>query len=415
MAKTNGGTGGVKIKAIVGTAGDDILKGDHQAGDTIYGLAGNDTIKALNGNDFLYGGDGNDKILGNGGNDWLIGGLGNDYLDGGIGIDTAAYADVIGAVTVDLAITTAQNTGSDGMDTLVSIENLISGAFNDMLLGNAQNNVLSGQDGDDAISGREGNDTLNGGNGNDILLGGLGNDIIFADESGPAGNDLVDGGAGIDTLDYTWVSGAAGVSLDLRLITTQNTLDAGFDTVSNVENIVGSVRNDVFNGSELANNLNGGAGNDSLAGNGGDDVLNGYTGSDFISGGAGNDLIDGGMTGQLGEMDMLSGGAGADTFLFANAGYSPTGSNDQILDFSTLEGDKINVHGVFAAGTAASFIAGDAFSGIAGQVQVIKAFTDFGLSGVNQIVNIDWDGNGTADFTLAVASDALLTVNDFIF
>jgi hypothetical protein len=48
-------------------------------------------------------------------------------------------------------------------------------------------------------------------------------------------------------------------------------------------------------------------------------------------------------------------------------------------------------------------------------VQIIKTFTDFGLSGVNQIVNIDWDGNGAADFSLAVTSDALLTVNDFIF
>ncbi|MGB8817563.1 MAG: calcium-binding protein [Rhizobiaceae bacterium] len=415
MAKGIGGGSGGGIKAIFGTNKDDVLKGDHNDGDTIYGLGGNDTIKALNGIDFLYGGDGNDRIFANGGNDWLIGGLGNDYLDGGAGIDTAAYADVSGAVTVDLAFTTAQNTGSDGIDTLVSIENLISGAFNDTLLGNALANVLSGQDGDDALAGREGDDTLNGGNGNDILSGGSGNDLIVADESGPAGNDLIDGGAGIDTLDYTWISGAAGVSLDLRLTMTQNTGGAGFDTVSNVENIIGSARNDILNGSDLANNLNGGAGNDSLAGNGGDDVLNGFTGSDNIFGGAGNDIIDGGMTGLFGEMDMLSGGAGADRFLFANAGYSLAGSNDQVMDFSSLEGDKLDVHGVFAPGTAASFIGAGAFTGVAGQVQVITSFTEFGLPDVNQFVRIDVDGNGVADFSLFVTSNALLTASDFIF
>ena len=61
-----------------------------------------------------------------------------------------------------------------------------------------------------------------------------------------------------------------------------------------------------------------------------------------------------------------------------------------------------------------SFIGSSAFTGVAGQWQIIKTFTDFGLTGVNQLVNVDWDGNGAAGFTLAVSSDALLTVGDFI-
>lgn len=407
-------TGG--FAAIIGTSRSDSLKGKHNDGDTIYGLGGNDTIRALNGIDFLYGGDGADRIYGNGGDDWLIGGRGNDYLDGGAGIDTAAYTDVSGAVTVDLSITSAQNTGSDGFDTLVSIENLISGLFNDTLRGNAAANVLSGQDGNDTLDGRGGNDTLNGGNGNDTLLGGLGNDLIAADDAGLAGNDIVDGGAGTDTLDYTWISGDTGVTLDLRLTTAQTTGGAGIDTVANVENLIGSVRNDVFYGSDLANRLDGGAGNDWLEGNGGDDVLNGHTGNDLLIGGAGNDILDGGMTGDPLDLgDQLEGGAGADTFLFANAGYSVGPySRDRIMDFSAAEGDKIDLHGVLA-GVTGTYIGNGAFTGVAGQVVIQPGFVDFGLPGVSQILKADLNGDGISDFSIQVGSTAYLTAGDFVF
>jgi hypothetical protein len=90
------------------------------------------------------------------------------------------------------------------------------------------------------------------------------------------------------------------------------------------------------------------------------------------------------------------------------------------MDFSALEGDKIDIHGVFlnggapVTGLAPVFIGGAAFTGVAGQIQVIKTFSEPGLSGVNQLVNVDWDGNGAADFTVAVTSEVLLAAGDFI-
>lgn len=420
MAKSNGGGG---IKAIFGTEFNDVLKGDHADGDTIYGLGGNDRITALNGNDFIFGGNGNDRIFAAGGDDLIWGGLGNDYIDGGAGNDTVAYTDATGAVTVDLALTTAQNTGAYGIDTLLRVENLISGNDNDTLRGNALANRLSSGDGNDFLDGRGGNDELNGGQGADTIYGGDGNDIITTD-GGIAANDFVDGGAGIDTLDYLFAvegvtspaGGVPGVRVNLSITTAQDTGAAGVDTIINVENIQGSMANDVLTGNAGNNNIFGGAGADTVSGGDGDDVLNGFTGSDIVSGGAGNDVIDGGMTGVMGEIDNLVGGTGADRFFFENIGYSWTGANDQILDFSTLEGDKIDVHNVFSLlpVTVGTFIGGAAFSGVMGQVQVIKSFTDFGLSGVNQMVNIDYDGNGAADFSLFVASNVLLTATDFI-
>ncbi len=377
-----GGTGGggpviidgaIVLNGIIGTEFADTLKGDHNDGDSIYGLGGNDTIKALNGNDFLFGGTGNDKIYGAGGNDLIWGGLGNDFMDGGIGIDTAVYAEIAGSVTVDLAITTAQNTGIGGIDTLINIENVTGGTGNNTLRGNALSNVLSGQIGNDHLDGRAGDDTLNGSNGADTLLGGAGKDT-FTTDGDDAASDFVDGGVGIDTLDYIGINimnvGALGVTVDLRLTTAQNTGSAGIDTIANVENVIGSVRTDVLNGSDGANNLNGGAGNDVVHGNGGDDVVNGFTGSDIVLGGAGNDVVDGGMTGVMGEMDMLYGGTGADRFFFETLGSSWTGSNDQIMDFSALEGDKIDIHGVFTnggfdIGMVASYLGSGAFTGVA--------------------------------------------------
>ena len=55
---------------------------------------------------------------GGAGNDTLNGGLGDDTLNGGADTDTASYAGTAAAVTVSLAITTAQNTLGAGSDTL---------------------------------------------------------------------------------------------------------------------------------------------------------------------------------------------------------------------------------------------------------------------------------------------------------
>jgi Ca2+-binding RTX toxin-like protein len=411
--------------AIYGTERSNTLRGLNASGDTIYGLGGRDTILALNGDDFLFGGNGDDRIYGNGGNDIIWGGYGNDLINGGDGIDTAAYTDMTGSVIVDLAITTAQNTGVYGRDTLVGIENLISGAGNDTLRGNAVANVLSGQEGNDLLEGRAGNDTLNGGDGADTLLGGDGDDLITTEGLAFA-NDVADGGLGIDTLDYSGLSlavGAPGVTLDLRLATAQDTIAAGIDTISNIENVIGSVRNDVLNGSDVANIVNGGAGNDTINGNGGDDILNGSTGSDILSGGDGNDVLNGGMFGAAGEKDTLTGGAGADQFVFDSVSSSPLSASaprDRIADFSHAEGDKLDVHSVFASGTVGSFTSNGGtggFTGVAGQVQILYGFTaQWVTNGTNafQTVLVDTDGIGGGDFAVDISSFGIMTAADII-
>jgi hypothetical protein len=91
----------VSIENLSGSSFNDTLTGDTNA-NLLDGAAGDDT---------LDGGDGNDTVQGGAGSDTLVGGAGNDSLDGGVGIDTASYAAATSAVTVSLAVATAQAIG----------------------------------------------------------------------------------------------------------------------------------------------------------------------------------------------------------------------------------------------------------------------------------------------------------------
>ncbi len=73
-------------------------------------------INAEGGSDTLYGLGGDDRLFGGSGNDTLVGGAGDDLYDGGSGTDTADFSALSTAVSVDLSVATAQDTG-DGSDT----------------------------------------------------------------------------------------------------------------------------------------------------------------------------------------------------------------------------------------------------------------------------------------------------------
>jgi len=154
-----------------------------------------------------------------------------------------------------------------------------------ILTGTAGDDVLVAGTGNNVINAGDGNDVLTAGSGNNELHGGAGNDLLYSG----AGNDLLDGGTGIDTTSYAHAT--AGVSVNLGLLGAQNTLGAGSDTLTGIENLLGSNFNDSLTGDNNSNVINGGLGNDTLNGGGGDDLLIGGLGNNTLTGGAGADTF----------------------------------------------------------------------------------------------------------------------------
>ncbi len=102
----------------------------------------------------------------------------------------------------------------------------------------------------------------------------------------------------------------------------------------------------------VGNTMTGGDQNDVIFGGDGNDVLSGGGGDDVLSGGGGHAVPGFGS-------DQLTGGEGADTFVFgtpsdtdfdgAPDGYVPGNDTDTVTDFSSAEGDKIDLDAVFDA------------------------------------------------------------------
>jgi serralysin len=308
------------------------------------GANGNDTLRGDDGNDILVGGFGGaDTLDGQDGDDTIVSsgfGPAADTLTGGAGAETDGDTlRVLGNQAFTSAFT--------GAGTLSGFENLSFGgipgltttaitvAFNSSQIGAGLASDLSvtgnagiteridiamnatsidlhlwsfttwadagdevritGTNAANTIVGSSSRDTIDGGIGSDNISGGLGADTLI----GGAGGDTLNGGDGIDTASYA-ASGAVNVNLGAG---TASGGHAAGDTLSFIENLIGSNSNDTLTGNGLANTLNGG---------GGADTLDGGAGVDILIGGAGNDTY---VVDHKNDVTTEELNAGADTVL----------------------------------------------------------------------------------------------------
>lgn len=182
------------------------------------------------------------------------------------------------------------------------------------------------------IIGTTGSETLNGTAGYDVINALDGDDAIV----GSAGQDTIDGGTGYDTVDYS--ASTQGVNVDLSMYMGDKGAD-GFDTLMNVEAVLGSTFADTLKGDMQDNFLNayggddtlvGGDGNDTLLGGAGNDALFGDSGNDDLQGGDGDDFIFGGLGG-----DGISTGIGFDTIKYTSGQETNIAAMDVITDFAS--------------------------------------------------------------------------------
>ncbi|MBA3525775.1 MAG: M10 family metallopeptidase C-terminal domain-containing protein [Sphingomonas sp.] len=455
---------GVTIENAVGGTGSDTLIGNDVA-NTLSGNGGHDSLAGNGGNDWLDGGSGNDSLAGGIGNDRLDGGNGDDTLAGGNGYDAAMYLYAPAGVTVDLSLTTAQNTGGAGIDMLSSIEDVSGSEFADTITGNSFNNFLSGRGGDDTLVGGAGADRLRGGAGADRMSGGTGKDIYYVDDAGDVVIELVNEGTAdlvVSSITYTLTDHVERLTLtgSAAINGTGNALANVIVGNSAANTLAGGAGDDTLNGGQGADELVGGIGNDTyfvdnigdmvteaagqgndlvkssvsytlgddvdrlvltgtgaisgtgnslnnvIVGNAGANQLRGQGGRDTLSGGDGGDDIHGG-DGQ----DKLTGGAGADDFYFDTALDAAT-NIDTITDFSIADDTLLLEQGVFNAIGSIGTLAETAF-----HLGTAAADADDRIvyDQANGRIYYDADGNGAGEAVLFanVTAGTPLTNLDF--
>lgn len=356
---------------ILGTASADTIVGSSQT-DNISAGGGADTLDGKGGSDVYF-------LSGNvtGASITDTGASGTDRIYLGTSVDlTVATISGFEDLTLDGAITGTVNAAQLPANLIVRV---LGAGIHTVAVQNAQQFsaagwtftnapatavTIAGTAAADSITASIANDTVDGNAGNDILQGGL-------------GDDSLDGGADNDTASYR--DSALGVTVSLAIVGAQDTIGAGTDSLNLIENLIGSL-----------------TGADHLTGDGNANVLTG-----------------------LGGKDTLIGGLGLDTFDFNLKSESVKGANrDVIEDFSGLrvlggDLDRIDLSGIDAKKGAGNqtfhFIGAHKFHHKAGELQVkYNATTD------TAIVSGDIDGNGRADFQIAVHSTAVLAKGDFV-
>ena len=299
--------------------------------DQVFGTGGDDRLglNPVESNDPT----GNTTFDGRGGNDTFVHFYYVDdtwptvFIDGGTGIDsiTLNFGDRTEAI-----VHTFTSSGSIGPFTWQNIERF---GFN----AGSGDDVLTGGDFDDGFSGGGGEDVRRGGGGGDGLYGGGDHDELYGEDgddglSGDGGDDLLvggigsnnlDGGEGIDTADYSGLVDPLYTSMRVNLATGRtiynHTGNDSRDTLTGIENVIGSRNVDWIAGDDRVNELHGRGQNDELLGAAGDDKLYGDDGDDTLYGQDDNDTLYGG----IGD-DTLYGGNGLDT-IYGEAG------NDTLL------------------------------------------------------------------------------------
>ena len=244
-------------------SGDPAFTGPASQEFLVFASNGGELVRAGTGRGSVSGGPGADTFIGGPGNDSFEMAEGDDTYDGAGGssdfISYENFASVQG-VTLDMGLTSRQNTVGFGLDQAANAENIVGTNGPDEITGTGGPNILFGGNG----ANDTGADVLDGAGGADFLRARKGDDLLI----GGQGNDLLEGDDGFDMASYRLGStGPVSLSLNLALTgSAQATGGAGTDTLvdtpldagteHDIEGIVGGpFAGDSLTGNGLANRI----------------------------------------------------------------------------------------------------------------------------------------------------------------
>ncbi len=374
-----------------------------RTGDTVYGFNSNISTATVGGliyhfDDAIYGGSAPALTLfDNGGIDTLdLSGYGaNQRID----LNETAQSDV-GGQTNNISIARGS-----------IIENAVGGSGADRITGNAAANALTGGAGNDTLIGGGGGDVLFGSAGADSLVGGAGDDIYYVDSAGDVVAEALE--SGTDSI-YSSVSYTISANAEQLLaigsaaglvLTGNNTANVLYGSLHiGGVSLIGNGGDDIFYGSNYADNINGGDDNDILQ------AFYSTDGEDTLTGGAGNDVY---YIFEQGDVVVESANGGFDT-IYAQADVVLSDNVEQVVlygDGSTVTGNGGN-NNLFGNNSTNSVTlsGGDGDDWLVGsnQADTLNGGTGNdiiqGLDGANQLVG----GAGNDQYYSTSVSDIIL-------
>ena len=338
------------------------------------GWAAGDTLTYI---DNLIGSDHADTLTGDNGRNTFEGGRGDDVLAGGSGTDTYVFNAVDGTDTITDSginkIVFEQGTNNDyagATYALAYVEDSSDTVRLTVTKGGNTLNIIDFSEHPYAYTFA----TRSGSSDTAIPASSLTLPARRGSEENPfvatSAADRFTGSEDADWVNYE--DSNEGVTISLYSSTASGGW-AAEDTLTDINNLIGSIHADTLTGDSSANTLHGGIGNDIIRGGGRDDIISGGAGNDELYGGTGLDYLYGGSGDDLlvdrgdgseffDETDYMYGQAGADTYRFdAGSNTGPFLTLD--IDVIYAAGDETGNKVIFRAPSGSTYDSDDfAFS-----------------------------------------------------
>ncbi|MCA1322841.1 calcium-binding protein [Herbaspirillum sp. alder98] len=365
--KTNLGSGGFAagdtyngIQNFVGSAYDDTFVGNAAVNSFDGGSGGNDTVSyagstaAVTVNLVTGRGSNGDaagdtyiriqNVIGGDGNDTFVVGLDSKNFNGGGGtLNTVDYSGSSSAITANMLTNTVTRT-FEPVNALTNIQKIVGSSYSDTFIGGTGTDIFDGGlAGSDTVDYSAGaavtvdlfNGTGAGGNAQgdtlvhiqNVIGSTAGGNTFYASADANSFNGNSTTG---NTVNYSHATGA--VIVDLTN-TRDNTLAQNFatgDTFTNIQNVVGSVYDDLIVATSQVNRIDGGLGNNTVSyerasaavkvdlatnqGSLGDAAGDTYLNIQNAIGGAGDDILVGNAS-----INKFDGGLGSNTVSYEHA------------------------------------------------------------------------------------------------